>query len=50
MQHSKWYATVKKWYGKGRWKKAAVQEAVKEKKITVEEYEEIVGEPYPEAE
>ena len=44
---SKKYNTVKKWYDKGLWNKEAVEEAVVKGWITAEEYEMIVGEPYP---
>ncbi len=47
---SKNFEKIKKYYDKGWWKKQAVYNAVVMKQITAEEYEEIVGEPYSEAE
>ena len=46
MEHSKKFATVKKYYDKGLWSEYRVSEAVVKEWITPEEYEEIVGKPY----
>lgn len=46
---SKMFEKIKKYYDNGFWKKGAVRNAVKMGKITAEEYELIVGEPYEEA-
>lgn len=40
------YEKIKKWYEEGLWTKAMVRNAVRKGKITAEQYEEIVGEPY----
>lgn len=40
------FEKIKKWYEEGLWTKAMVRNAVKKGKITAEQYEEIVGEPY----
>ena len=40
------FEKIKKWYEDGLWTKAMVRNAVKKGKITAEQYEEIVGEPY----
>ena len=48
--HSKKFALVKKYYDKGLWTEIAVRNAVVKNWITAGEYEEITGEPYPEAE
>ena len=40
------FEKIKKWYEEGLWTKAMVRNAVKKGKITDEQYEEIVGEPY----
>ncbi len=40
------FEKIKKWYDEGLWTKAMVRNAVKKGKITAEQYEEIVGEPY----
>lgn len=40
------YATVKKYYDEGSWKKKAVKNAVKKGWITAEEYALITGEEY----
>ena len=46
-QHSPRYNTVLKYYQRGMWDDARVANAVVHGWITAEEYEEIVGEPYP---
>ena len=46
MEHSANYEKVKNYYEKGLWSNAKVLNAVG-KWSTEEEYEEIVGEPYP---
>lgn len=49
-EHSKMFYTIKEYYDTGKWSKKAVRNAVIKPighpYITVEEYEEIVGEPY----
>ena len=49
-EHSKKYYQIKQWYDDGLWSKKKVRNAVTNPKsnpyITVEEYEEITGEPY----
>lgn len=40
------FEKIKKWYEEGLWTKAMVRNAVKKGKITAEQYEEIVGEPF----
>ena len=45
-EHSEKYELVKGYYESGKWKKKAVKNAVIKNWITVDEYEEIVGEPY----
>ena len=40
------FEQIKKWYEEGLWTKAMVRNAVRKGKITAEQYEEIVGEPY----
>ena len=40
------FEKIKRWYEEGLWTKAMVRNAVKKEKITAEQYEEIVGEPY----
>ena len=49
-EHSKMFYTIKEYYDTGKWSKRAVRNAVIKPigrpYITVEEYEEIVGEPY----
>ena len=40
------FEKIKKWYDEGLWTKAMVRNAVRKGKITAEQYEEIVGEPY----
>lgn len=40
------FERIKKWYEQGLWTKAMVRNAVRKGKITAEQYEEIVGEPY----
>ena len=47
MNHSKNFEKIKKWYDQGLWSKDKVAQAVVKGQITPEEYEEIVGEPYP---
>ena len=42
------YESVKRNYERGLWNKAMVKMAVVKGVLTIEEYEEIVGEPYPE--
>lgn len=44
--HSKMYEKIKEYYEKGLWKKSQVRDAVVKGKITVQEYEEITGDPY----
>ena len=50
VEHSKHFATVKKYYNRGLWSKARVYKAVECKWITADEYKEITGEEYVEAE
>lgn len=40
------FEKIKNWYDSGLWTKAMVRNAVKKGKITAEQYEEIVGEPF----
>lgn len=40
------FEKIKRFYDEGLWTKAMVRNAVKKGKITAEQYEEIVGEPY----
>lgn len=40
------FEKIKKWYEEELWTKAMVRNAVKKGKITAEQYEQIVGEPY----
>ena len=40
------FEKIKRYYDEGLWTKAQVRQAVKKGKITAEQYEEIVGEPY----
>ena len=40
------FEKIKKWYEQGLWTKTMVRNAVRKGKITAEQYEEIVGEPY----
>jgi uncharacterized XkdX family phage protein len=42
-----WFDMIKRWYPK-YWTKEMVGDAVKAEKITMEQYKEIVGEPYSE--
>ena len=42
-----WFEKIKEWYP-SVWNKTMVKNAVKKGKLTVEEYAEIVGEPYDE--
>lgn len=48
--HSKWFDKINLWYNgtPQMWTKKQVHDAVVKGKITAEEYEEIVGEPYEE--
>jgi uncharacterized XkdX family phage protein len=41
-----WYVLIKDFYEKEYWTKEQVAEAVQFEKITAEQYEEIVGEPF----
>ena len=50
MEHSKKYETVKNYYKRGLWSIARVRNAVVKEWITAEEFEEITGQPYEEAE
>lgn len=45
--HSPRYATVRRYYERGLWSAERVAQAVVHGWITADEYEEIVGEPYP---
>lgn len=49
-EHSPKFETIKNYYDTGKWTKGAVRKMVtapkEEWRITEEEYEEIVGEPY----
>ena len=45
--HSARFVTVKRYYDRGLWSVERVAQAVVCGWITAEEYEEIVGEPYP---
>lgn len=49
MEHSAKYDTVKKYYDSHLWNKTRVSNAVTKNWITADEYEEIVGETYPES-
>ena len=40
------FEKIKAWYESGLWTKAMVRNAVRKGKITAEQYELIVGEPY----
>jgi uncharacterized XkdX family phage protein len=40
------FEKIKRWYEEGLWTKAMVRNAVRKGKITAEQYEQIVGEPY----
>lgn len=42
------YKKIKRWYAQGLWTKEMVAQAVTKGVLTPEQYEEIVGEPYPE--
>lgn len=42
------FKKIKRWYEQGFWTKAMVAQAVAKGVLTPEQYEEIVGEPYPE--
>ena len=46
MEHSPKYQKVKNYYDMGLWTKNMVHNAVVKHWITLEEYEEITGEPY----
>lgn len=46
VEHSPKFELVKGYYDAGLWKKKAVKNAVVKGWIRVDEYEEIVGEPY----
>lgn len=48
MAKSRLYNTVKRYYDKGYYSADDVKAFVRNEKITVEEYEEITGEPYVE--
>lgn len=50
VEHSKHFAKVKKYYDKDLWSKARVYKAVECKWITADEYKEITGKEYAEAE
>lgn len=41
-----WFDKIKRYYEAGSWNKLMVHNAVVKKKITAQEYEDIVGEPY----
>ena len=41
-----WFARIKRFYDAGLWTKEQVRDAVTFNRITQEEYEQIVGEPY----
>ena len=43
-----WFAIAKYYYGRGIYTKEQVAVFVEKGKITAEQYEEIVGEPFPE--
>ena len=49
MEHSKKYATVKKYYGNKLWSIKRVNDAVVKGWITADEFQEITGEAYEEA-
>lgn len=40
------FEKIKRWYEEGLWTKTMVRNAVRKGKITAEQYEQIVGEPY----
>lgn len=42
-----WFERIKRFYNAGLWTKEMVADGVVYGKITAEQYEEIVGEPYP---
>lgn len=44
------FAKIKRWYEKGLWTEAMVRNAVEKGVITAEQFEEITGIPYEEAE
>lgn len=46
MKHSVMFDSIKDWYADGFWNKKMVYNAVKKKRITTTEYEEITGEAY----
>ena len=46
MKHSAMFESIRDWYTDGFWNKKMVYNAVKKKKITAAEYEEITGEAY----
>lgn len=46
MKHSRNFEKFKGYYDKGLWTKAMLRNAVVKGRITADEYEEIVGEPY----
>lgn len=48
-KHSKQYARVKKWYDAGLWPLSAVRLAVEKGWITADEFKEITGQDYGEA-
>ena len=50
VEHSKHFATVKKYYNRGLWSTARVYKAVECKWITADESKDITGEEYVEAE
>lgn len=41
------YETIKRWYKQGLWSALMVKQAVKQGKITEEQYKEITGFVYP---
>lgn len=42
------FEKIQKWYKQGLWSRGMVENAVKKGHITLEQYREITGEPYPE--
>lgn len=44
--HSRMFEKIKNWYENGDWNKTQVGDAVAKGRITEDEFEEIVGEPY----
>ncbi|GAB7387349.1 hypothetical protein BSNK01_11850 [Bacillaceae bacterium] len=44
-----WFSIVKRYYDRGYYTKSDVAKFVQYGKITAEQYEQIVGEPYPTA-